>query len=224
MQAAEAKHLISTSEEEEIGLIDLTSENQDMKARIAYLLSKLKTSDINEIEAQVTVLLKNMMNFFALHVKEIPSFESLTPAQQKALLLKFKSLAQNIVGREIKTVDEMAQLFVFTVLSAIGETVKGTEKLTAIEVMNKKHKYAFREFLKRAASYEFYKIINPKQLAGETKEENFISNAILLGVKKAMKYSGIEFNPKKVNHNSLKILEEAHNNLKKSQHGHGINR
>jgi hypothetical protein len=88
--------------------------------------------------------------------------------------------------------------------------------------MNKKHRYAFREFLKRAASYEIYKITNPKRIAGETEEENFISNAILLGVKQAMKHAGIEFDIKKVDPNSLKILEEAHQNLKRAQQGGGL--
>lgn len=208
--------------DEEIGLIDLATENQDMKSRIAYLLSILENEDATIIEAQVTALLKNMMNFFALHVEQVPSFESLTSPQKRALLLKFKSVAQNIAGRKIRSIDEIVQVFVFTVLSSIGETIAGAQDITAVEIMNKKHKYAFREFLKRAASYEIYKIINPKRVAGETEEENFISNAILLGVKKAMKHAGIDLDINKVDPNSLKILEEAHQSLKRTQQGGGI--
>jgi hypothetical protein len=110
--------------DDEIGLIDLASENQDMKTRIAYLLSILENGDVNSIEGQVTELLKNMMNFFAIYVEEIPHFESLSQEQKTALLLRFKSVAQSIAGRKIKSVDEMVQVFVFTVLSSIVENVK----------------------------------------------------------------------------------------------------
>ncbi len=207
----------------EVGLIDLTADNQDIKTKIAYLLSILESNDIDNIEAQVTALLKNMMNFFSNYVEEIPNFESLTPEQKKALLLKFRSVAQSIVGRKIKSVDELVQVFVFTVLSAIGENIASAKNISIAETINKKHKYAFKEFLKKAASYEIYKITNPNRIAGETREENFINNTVLLGVKRAMKYAGIEFDIKKLDHNSLKILKDAQINLARSQKGRGLN-
>lgn len=215
------KKLISTNEDEEISLIDLASENQDLKHRIAILLAKLESSDASEIEEDVMPLLRNMMNFFARHVEEIPSFDSLTPEQQKALLAKFKEIASSIAGRKIRSIDEITQVFVFTILSALGETVTSAKHLTAIEIMNKKHKHAFREFLRRMATYELYKAINPNQIAGETKEENFINNAILRGVKKALKYEGISLEESKLDPAAYKILEEAHAKFEKHKKGLG---
>lgn len=213
------KKIISTNPDEEIGLVDLTSENSNLKNKIAILLSRLESDGASDIEEEVATLLCNMMGFFAKHVEDIPSFESLDPEQQKALLLKFKGVAQSISGRKIKSIDEMVQLFVFTVLSAIGENVSTAKDITAIEVMNKKHKHSFREFLKRMVDYETYKIMNPRRIAGETKEDNFISNAVVLGVKKAMQYEGLDFDETKINHNSLKTLEAAHLKYKLAKSG-----
>lgn len=205
-----SKEIIATDESNEIGLIDLATENPNFKYQIASLTAKLEANNDSDIEEEVAVLLGNMMNFFARFVKDIPSFDSLTPNQKKILLLKFKELAHSLAGRKIKSIDEIAQVFVFTILSSIGENIAGARDLTAIEIMNKKHKHNFREFLKHAASYEAYKIINPRQIAGETKEENFIANAVVLGVKKAMEYAGVDFDNKKIDQSSLKILEAAH--------------
>ena len=215
------KKLISTKEEEEISLIELASENQDLKHRIAILLAKLENSDTNEIEEDVMPLLRNMMNFFAKYVEEIPNFDSLTPEQKKALLLRFKEIANNIAGRKIRSIEEITQVFVFTILSALGETITGAKHLTVIEIMNKKHKHSFREFLRRMATYELYKAMNPNQIAGETKEENFINNAILRGVKKALKYEGIALNENKLDPMAYKILEEAHAKFERHKKGLG---
>lgn len=205
-----------SSAPDELSLLDISSENQDIKNKVQELLEKLEHIDFLELEAEITLLLQNMMNFFSLHTSEIPRFESLSPEQQRALLMRFQSLTNSLLGRKIKSSDELIQVFVFTVLSAIGEAIPQSKEISAIEIMNKKHGHSFREFLKRAAQYEIYKITNPKRIAGETNEENFINNAVVLGVKKAMKYAGVEFESKKINHNSLKILEEAHLNFKRN--------
>ncbi len=205
--------------EEESGFVDLASDNQDLKNKIATLLANLGTINVDDLEDQVIAMMKNMMNFFAKHVEEIPSFDSLTPEQKRILLLRFKGVAHSLPKRKIKSVDEMVQVFVFTVLSNIGASIEGVKDLSTQELLNKKHKHQFREFLKKAADYELYKIINPNQLAGETREENFISNAILLGVKKALKFAGLEHSMDKIDPSALKILENAHQALKKPSKG-----
>ncbi len=209
--------------EEESGFIDLASDNQDLRNKIACLLDNLNTISLIDLEDQVIEMMQNMMNFFAKHVDEIPSFDTLTPEQKKILLLRFKGVAHSLPKRKIKFVDEMVQVFVFTVLSNIGASIEGVKDLSAQELLNKKHKHQFREFLKKAADYELYKITNPNRLAGETREENFISNAILLGVKKALKYAGLEHSIDKIDPNALKILEKAHQDLKKPTKGLNLN-
>ena len=122
----------------EPGLVDLASDNQDLKKKIAEILTKLESDGVVDIEEQVSVLMTNMMNFFSLHIEEMPSFDSLSPDQQKILILKFKKVAHSLKTRKIKSVDEMLQTFIFTILSKLSERVESLEHLTAAEIMIKK--------------------------------------------------------------------------------------
>jgi hypothetical protein len=45
----------------------------------------------------------------------------------------------------------------------------------------------------RLAMYEIYKLMNPRQLAGETALDNFINNVRTRGVGEALKYEGSEY-------------------------------
>ena len=195
---------------EDFNLLDLTSDNQDLKYKIAVILTKLETTGVTGLEDQIVVLMQNMMNFFAQYVEEIPNFNSLDQEQQKALLLKFKGVALGLAQRRIKSVDEMMQVFLFTILGSIGTTVEKEKDFNLTEITNKKHQKDFKEFLRRCLAYEFYKITNPNRLAGETREENFLSNAVLLGVKEALKYEGLEQDVSKISKSTVVMLEKAH--------------
>ena len=47
-----------------------------------------------------------------------------------------------------------------------------------------------REYKHRMMIYEIYKVINPRQLAGERPIDNFINNVLNVGIKKAIIYEG----------------------------------
>jgi len=49
----------------------------------------------------------------------------------------------------------------------------------------------YRMHLRVMMYYEIYKFLNPRQIAGETKLENFINNVVHLGLEIAEKYAGI---------------------------------
>jgi len=204
--------------EEDVALVDLTSDNQDLKNKMAVILVKLETTSIDELEDQVSILMTNMMNFFAKHVDDIPSFDLLTPEQQKAVLLKFKKVAHSLKTRKIKSIDEMLQTFVFTVLSSLNEKV---EQLAADQIINKKSKHGFKSFLKKAASYEIYKITHDQQSTAE-QNKDFIHNAVLVGVRKAMHHAGLDIKPATLDKEAFVILEKAHKDFKKLQKEQGI--
>ncbi len=42
----------------------------------------------------------------------------------------------------------------------------------------------------RLMIYEFYKVINPRRIAGETELDNFIANALIMGVEAALQFEG----------------------------------
>ncbi|KIE04747.1 hypothetical protein NF27_FX00080 [Candidatus Jidaibacter acanthamoeba] len=72
----------------------------------------------------------------------------------------------------------------------------------------------------RLAMYEIYKILNPRQLAGETSLENFVNNVKTRGVEEAMKYEGAE-HAKNFNSNELENLESHKFGFVQALEAHG---
>ena len=201
----------------EPGVVDLASDSPDLKNKIAEIIAKLESDGVVDLEEQVSVLMTNMMNFFSMHIEEIPSFGSLSPEQQKALILRFKKVAHSLKTRKIKSVDEMLQTFIFTILSKLNERVESLEHLTAAEIMIKKHKQDFSEFLRKAASHEIYKLSNKDEISEKAvKEKDFIHNAVVLGVKEAMQQVGLKVHSREMNKEAFVILENAHKSFKKA--------
>ncbi len=90
------------------------------------------------------------------------------------------------------------------------------------EYLNQKSRENLKQIIRRFVIYEAYKILNPRQIAGERRRENFVSNAILRGVEEAKKYAGgttaelKTYSPKFINQ-----LGQQHKHFKKNQ-GKGI--
>ncbi len=200
-----------------MNLIKIAASNQNIKTKIAFLHSIIESKDISNIENQVIVLLKNMLNFFSNYVDELPHFESLTLEQQKIYLIKFKSVAANITGNKIKSIDEMVQVFIFTILSMLKENMQPPKTIDINKFQNKNSNSEFRNILKQASSNGIYQ---DKTIKAE--ENNFIkditlNSEILNEVKTAMSDAGLDFDTQNVSNNSLRILEAIKQNIKTSQ-------
>ncbi len=220
-QSTEATYKSSTkgylqkSPKQDSGLVDLASNNYDLKLKITNIIDNLESIDPIELESQVALMLENMLNFFAKYVEEIPNFSSLSLEQQSRLIIKFKAVSKSLVKRKIKSVNEMMQIFVFTVLNGVGENIDELRDLTAEEILQKKHKQDFRIFLRRAADFEIDQITKTKT-DPDSNHNNFISQAIRKGVQEALKDLKLDLNMKPLDKETLKILEDAHKAFKKS--------
>jgi hypothetical protein len=183
--------------EEESDLLNLASEDKNIKQKLAAILFKLENEGITETEDQVITLLKNMMNFFAQKLEEIPSFDSLSPEQQKALLLKFKDVSRKLSTRKIRSVDEMLQIFVFTILNNIGIQKIDSAKLNP----------SFQSLIRKAASYEIYYEKPETQVT-----EELTKNNVLLEAKKAIKKIELKehSSDKNLNPKSIKTSQRTH--------------
>jgi NTP pyrophosphatase (non-canonical NTP hydrolase) len=62
--------------------------------------------------------------------------------------------------------------------------------------------------LVRFLIYEIYKMMNPKQIAGETRLDNFINNAILYGVKAAIQHENKHFVQSTLSEKDLHALDK----------------
>jgi hypothetical protein len=215
MEEKEVVHNIASTDSN-MDLINIAAGNQNIKTKIALLLSIIESKDINNIENQVIALLKNMLNFFSNYVDELPHFESLTLEQQKAYLIKFKSVALNITGNKIKSIDEMVQVFVFTILRTLKENIKPPTSISTNKLQDKDANSEFRNILKQAASNEIYKLATIKAEENNFIKEITVNSEILNEVKTAMSDAGLNFDTQYISTNSLRILNAIQYNLKNS--------
>jgi hypothetical protein len=65
-----------------------------------------------------------------------------------------------------------------------------------------------QEQVVRFMIYELYKMTNPRQIAGETKLDNFISNVLMYGIKEALQYAG-SFYSNKFTDKQIEALESV---------------
>jgi hypothetical protein len=199
------------------GLTDLASENPELNNKISTVLTKLENIGVTELEEQVSVLMTNMMNFFAGYAEEIPRFDNLSLEKQDFMQNKFKEVAAKLAGQEIKSVDEMLQTFVFVILSNLGENVDISKGLTVEEIANKKNKKTLRDSLRNVVAHEIYESSRNKAI-----EEAVRNNkSILLGVRKALKKEGLEPS-KDMDKEILKALDDIHKDFKKNKQEHKL--
>lgn len=196
------------------GLVDLTSSNNNLKEKITNIVENIDNISSEALEKQVIEMLESMMNFFSIYVEEIPNFSSLSLEQQKIIIKKFKDVSVNLKKRKIKSVNQIAQAAVFAVLNSLSNNVEDLKELTVEEILRKKHKKDFRKFLKNAAEYEAIQATQSKKTESQ---DNFISQAVKFGVKEALKNLNINISFQEMNIESVKILQEAHTNYKKSK-------
>lgn len=198
------------SSDKDLSCISIASNNNELKNKITYILDNLETMEIIDLENQIASMLQNMMNYFAKYVDDITDFDSLTPQQKKLLIMRFKGVAHSLSKHKVKSVNEMIQVFVFAVLNNISIAAKDTKDLSGREFTDQKHKHQFKEYLKKTIDYEIYKDTNLDNLVNSNDEQNIVSNSVLDGVKKALKYAGLEHAIDKINPNALKVLDREH--------------
>lgn len=99
------------------------------------------------------------------------------------------------------------------------------------ELANKAIPKELRAHLFRMLCYEIYKVLNPRQLAGETALDNFINNVMTRGVDVAMQYEGNSYAKEilKESPDALKNLESGKHEFvaslaKRGFHGGGFSR
>lgn len=190
----------------------IAENNQEIEKDLDNLINQAELIDESVLSIEIERKLKNMMDFFASQVEEIPLFENLTPQQRNILSIKIKSLTKELKQKKISKSNELANSFVFTILNLLGERGK---ILQAEEIINQKSREGLKNFLRKAAGHEIYKINNRQDSIDMNL--NFIHDAVLMGVKQAMKNIGIKVNLSNLEKSPLNILEEAHKKLQQER-------
>ncbi len=130
-----------------------------------------ETADLNEIQVKIILLLKGYLKTkkkSGIDVNKIDELEKKITDDINKFVGKFNRVVGEEIDPNLGTVSK-----------------KGKESILNIEA-----KKNLRRIMKNFAVYEVYKIMNPKRIAGETKEDNYRKNLIQGGEQLASRYEG----------------------------------
>lgn len=139
-------------------------------------------------EVQLKKLIEIARNLRQVFKEKLLIDEKKLAEAKQFLAMVLKHLIKN---RHKTEIDLTLIEFIEEVLGIKKEKLKEEENYQEKE--NKRVKEEFKKHRYRMAMYEIYKVLNPAQLAGETKLDNFLNNLMTRGLAVAQKYQGGEF-------------------------------
>jgi hypothetical protein len=162
----------------EIDKQTLNKNDQTIEHDIEKILSVIQSDpqEFNDLDAILSILLEQGIVF------------DLT--QLSALIGKFLERSKQRFGAGGKITKEQISSVLHT-LQTESNFLLTQHALAVGSPQNLKQsqqrKNNLKEVLKRALIYEAYKIVSPRQIAGETAESNLRSNIVMRGIEKALK-------------------------------------
>lgn len=152
------------------------NEDQDFNAEIERLLANLNGIDLTMLQSEIMLLLKKSVSLLKSQKAKI-KLEQLSKSGDDALLQQIHKVSSYIMMQKSRIIR--------TNNRNLGLNTKSDRYQYNID---KKAEKDLSNTIKRLATYEVYKILNPRRLAGETKIDNFINNIITSGIEFAKKH------------------------------------
>ena len=174
----------------------LENESNELPKEVQDILDVLESDEEfnKEMEELMAALEAGTLDLTILQSKFLLLIKSVLGRLNKG---KSRALEHKLKGNEQDILDQLTTLSHFLMMQKtplVQEATLGVQgpkdkysNLTAAAIQSTK------QILKRFAVYEVYKIMNPRRIAGETSRDNFVSNFVTGGIKKAMQYEPKEF-------------------------------
>ena len=157
----------------------LLESNVEFETELEEVLSAIQENSVNltNAEEHVMLLMEAALKKLNLKAEELDLAHSILKEKRTLILEHLKQLS-------IYLMTKRAELTRNAMLGTIDQQNK--EFLETANV-----RAHLKQILKRFAIYEMYKIMTPRRIAGQTKAQNFIGNAVMRGIKAAMKNDGV---------------------------------
>lgn len=158
-----------------------------------------QTMDLTKLQTQIIILIKKYLGAKRFN---------------KSALGKDVDIDEKLIAANIA---EASEYLIQQRLALIKETSKSLEKnKDNYQGITSKSRAEFKKIIKNFAVYEIYKVMNPKRIAGETRQENFAHNVIERGIESAKHYAGgTKHEIEKYSPQFIKKLENAHTSFKR---------
>lgn len=187
--------------DEAMEIFNELSKNDAFEQEIEQILACLneQTMDLTKLQTQIILLIKKYLGKLG----------------HKKLEKLGVKIDENLVSKNVAEVSSyLMQQHSQLVKEANRGLIKSKDKLQGI---SNQSRLEARRLVKNFALYQVYKFMNPKRIAGETKEENFAYNMIRGGIDLAKKYEGgSKSDLKSYSPEFIKKLDKAHQNFKGS--------
>lgn len=184
------------SSDEAMQIFNELNANDAFDQEIEQIMACLneQTLDLTKVQTQIILLIKKY----------------LSKLNDKKLGIKIDEQVVN------KNVAEVSSYLMQQRSQLAKEANKGLIKSKDnLQNINSKSREDIKRIVKNFALYQVYKFMNPKRIAGETKEENFAHNMIRGGMELASKYEGgSKSDIKSYEPEFIKKLEKAHQQYK----------
>lgn len=149
------------------------AENKEFTVQLEELIKKIDSISLVNLKSELIILIKKyLQNCF-----DDKKFSKISEMEMIKYIRKFSMM---IIAKNKK-------------LQKSFEENKDVDASINMEDMD--HEYMdgdylknFRKIVRNFIVYEIYKLINPRRLAGETKEQNMVDNIVMYGVKRAAKF------------------------------------
>ncbi len=149
-------------------LFEEIGQDEDLGKAIEKIFDEI--TDLNEIQVKIILLIRNYLKTkkkSGIDVNKIDELEKKITEDMSKFAEKFNRVVEEEIDPNLGTVK------------------KGKESILNIEA-----KKNLKRIMKNFAVYEVYKIMNPKRIAGETKEDNYRKNLMQGGEQLASRYEG----------------------------------
>lgn len=156
-------------------LEDLQQDDPDFDNKIEKILDKLGDQiDLSYVQSEILLLI--ISKFKDLKKKDKSLIDEISDKKSNKILKHIKDLSQYLINQrsqEARKTNKSIESPQDKYYSLSKESLKN-----------------LRGVIKRFVVYELYKIVNPHQIAGETRKQTFIHNVILRGLESAKHYEG----------------------------------
>lgn len=184
------------SSDEAMEVFNSLNANDTFDQEIEQIMACLneQTMDITKVQTQIIILIKKYLG--NLNGKKL------------GVTIDEKVINKNVAEVSAYLMQQRSQL----VKEANKGLIKSKDNLQGITGKSRDN---LKRIVKNFALYQVYKFMNPKRIAGETKQENFAHNMIRGGIELAGKYEGgSKADLKGYTPEFIQKLEKAHNQYK----------
>jgi Family of unknown function (DUF5394) len=161
------------SKDTHIGIFEQLTDDDSFDEEIEQILANFneQTTDLTKLQTQIILIIKKY-----LKTKE-----------HNLLKSNLSKLDEQIIAQNIRD----ATKHLMEEYSRINKAMhKGVADAKGNYQVDNKSRADLKRVIKNFAIYEVYKFMNPKRIAGETKQENFAKNVVARGFDSAKHYEG----------------------------------